>query len=193
MEAQAISEAARSAEQDYLARLERASCAAGIGRRGRDDLQALIRERFTLARVDASYRSDPMSVVLDTVNELGPPEALAAGVRRAWPDAAAPEVIELSTRERTALIGLSLGWLTAGIGVIIGLIALAGCPRWTRAERLAATIAALTLLPLAAINLTPLIFQEPWPTLSLMLLLAGIGGLPIALIARLRGRYGTAR
>lgn len=187
-----ISEAARAAEQDYLRRLELAGQAAGIGRPGRADLHALIRERFTMCRAEAPYTADPLSLVLDTINQLGTPELLATRTRAAWPDAVEPQVLDISRRERTALIGLSLGWLTAGIGVIVGLIALAGCSRWTRFERAAAALAALSLIPLAAVNLTPLIYSEPWPTLSLMLAIAGFVGLPWAMHGALRRRHGTA-
>lgn len=62
-----------------------------------------------------------------------------------------PESARLIARERIALIGMAVGWMTGGIGWLIGVLALITCRRWQRLEKVSVALITL-LLPGAAVQ-----------------------------------------
>lgn len=186
-----MSDPATQATEDYLARLDRTAREAGLGAGDRAELRARTAEWIADRRAEAVLGGgDPMTAVLDTIHALGTPDALLTEARASGLGRHARDATRLTTAERIATIGLAVGWMTAGIGWIVAVIALMRCPRWTVAEKLSAALAAL-LLPGAAIQVgTATVDPTPATLLGFVALIALTVSAPLLLIWRLRRRSG---
>lgn len=186
-----MSDPATQATEDYLARLDRTAADDGLGRAERAELRARTAEWIADRRADAVLEGDdPMSAVLDTIHALGTPAALLEEARASGLGAHARAATRLTVAERFATIGLATGWMTAGIGWVVAVIALMRCARWTFTEKLAAALAAL-LLPGAAIQVgTATVDPTPLTLAGFAALIGLTVAVPLLLIRRLRRRSG---
>lgn len=186
-----MTDAATQATEDYLARLDREARDQGMGAADRAELRARTAEWIADRRADAVLDgADPMSAVLDTINGLGTPAALIDEARASGLGQHAREAIRLTIAERIAVIGLAIGWMTAGLSWIVAVIALMRCARWTLREKFAAAIAAL-LFPSIAIQVGTSTVDPTPVTLTGFAALIGLTvAAPLLLIWRLRQRSG---
>ena len=186
-----MADPATLAAEDYLARLDGVAAAGGLGTAARVELRARTAEWIADRRAEAvGEGEDPMTAVLDTINALGTPEALLAEARANGVGTQARAAVRLTTAERIATIGLAVGWVTAGIGWIVGVVALTRAVRWTLPEKLTAAVLTL-VLPTIAVQVGTSTVDAAAPTVAAFLSLIALNTLvPVGLVVRLRRRGG---
>jgi uncharacterized membrane protein len=136
----------------YLDRLARAS--AGLPPSYREELLEQISQHIAAAR--SGDRADSPAHVRQVLDDLGDPDEVAAAAREQADaaDLSAPNAGQVSgqlfgagtARESAAVILLSIGWIAAGVGWLIGLVLAWTSTRWSTAQKLAATLLPVPVL-----------------------------------------------
>lgn len=140
--------------EDYLARL--ATAAQSLGPHERAELLAELRSHLETGLAAASTEAD----VRNLLEGLGSPEDVAAAALAetdapapSAPPADGPEAASpWGTVEILAVLGLTVGaFLLPVVGPLVGLVLAWISARWTRSEKVVATV--LTLLPVLVLSL----------------------------------------
>jgi uncharacterized membrane protein len=128
----------------YLDRLARASADLPVSYR--EELLEQISDHIAAARCDG--QTDGTAQIRQVLDDLGDPAEVAAAAReQAGVAVSAAPAAEFGRhlfgvgtwRESAAVVLLSIGWVFVGLGWLIGLVLAWTSPRWSRAEKWAAT------------------------------------------------------